>query len=166
MKGIIPILLLLMFSCHSGKQDREATIDYLKFAIESNPPFDGVEAKFDYNESDCDLGDTFDYVVEMDTDGVKKTRQNTIYLNEIKNIVLTESSYGLMTKYHLRLGLKEGEEFHSFYAITHNETPYVQRAEEVLIVLPHKLELAEKVKKAFIHLGELYDVEVKDLDTF
>lgn len=169
MKRLIPLVLIIfLFSMNTSSQNIEDTIDFLEYAVNSNPPFDNFETKFKvFNSKDDTDSERFVYIIKLldDKGEMLNSKVSTIYIKEIKNIILEESMYESQRKYSLRLGLKTGKEYKSFAAAYNGETQ-ISKVDEVIIILPYNNNVAVKVKKAIMHLGELNSVKIKDLDMF
>lgn len=165
---IILVLITLMCSQYISSQSLEDTIDFLEYAVDSNPPFDNFETKLKVFNSKDEVGnERFVYVLKMldDSNSLLNSKISTIYIKEIKNIILEESMYESQRKYSLRLGLKTDKESKSFTVVYNGET-HTSKVNELIILLPYNNNIVVKVKKAIMHLGKLNGIKVKDLDMF
>ncbi len=165
------VLLLLLISSNIYSQSKEDTIDYLIYSIQENQHWSDLRTKLKFFKADKESkGDRLLYMIEtLDSNGeIINSKLTTLYIDEIKNIILTEKFYDGLKKYHLRIGIDDCRQCESFaYVMKKFSGSYVEEnSTELIILLPGNFELADKIKNAFIHLGELYDIKIKDLDMF
>lgn len=167
MKKLILVVFIILTSCNTNSQNLEETQDYLEYIISSNPPFDGFETEIEFRNS-TEKGKRLVYTLNQ-LDANKKLvngKTSIVFIEEMKNIILEESMYDYQRKYTLRIGLVKKTEQKSFATAIVNDKFGSENITEVSIVLLHNKELAEKIKKAFIHLGKLNGVTITDLDKF
>ena len=166
MKNLIIVVLLLVTSCNSKSQEINDTVDFIKYKLESNPPFDGVNTTFKFfNEGEEKGDERLVYIIEMldNNKEVVNSKTSTVYINEIKNILLEQAMYNSQLKYSLRLGINQNSNSKSF-AVAYNGQIQNAKINELAIVLPNNKELAEKLKRGIIRLGDFKGVEITDLD--
>tara|TARA_R100000306_G_scaffold14412_1_gene17870 strand:- start:1498 stop:2007 length:510 start_codon:yes stop_codon:yes gene_type:complete len=164
------LLILLVISCNSNTKKLDETVEYLEYIIASNPPFNDIETSFKTFKVDSlekDELEGFFYKIELrDKENLLvSSKTSKVFISEIKNIIMEESMYDDAKRYSIRIGINQTENSESF-AIAYNEGYQSAKIDEVTILLPYNKELAGKVKKALLQLGELNNIKINDLNAF
>ena len=164
MKQFFYVVVVLFMYTQINAQTLEETSDYLEYIIEENPPFQNMRSEFKL--VNADENDRFMYILQkMESGKVLNTLTYLVFYSDIKSISLREVKIDNKEKYALQLNLGKDQDLRS-YLIGFKGALETEYIDEVFITLSDDKDLAGKAKKALMHLFELKDIEVVDLDLF
>jgi hypothetical protein len=163
-KSIILILLLFCYTYTVRGQNFQETISFLEATISSYPPLTNYKTKFELPDETEE--DYFIYEKEVSNNfgGWAYTISNAVLIKDIESIILVREVQDAGVFHCIKLKLKENSK--SNYFTTGNSGNSGGYLENLKICIPENEKIAEKIKKAIVHLGELKGVEIKDLDMF
>ncbi|MGO4912556.1 hypothetical protein [Leeuwenhoekiella sp. W20_SRS_FM14] len=164
MKQLIYVVVALLVCNSISAQTLEETSDYLKYIIEENPPFEKTNAEFKLTNSG--ENDRFLYIIQRLEDGkVMNTLTYLVFFSDIKSISLEKIKSEEAEKYALQINLGKDEDFRS-HLIGYKDGFVTEYINDIFISLSEDKALAEKGKRAMMHLFKLKGIEVIDLNMF